>query len=202
MFKGLKAHVEKGGALVILPDAGGLCPRIPDDSGWRAGGYEPFMLGCYGKKDDSSTTDTDQWGVDGESSMKMTSDGNTRLFVGVENLKGPELQVAWGEPKGYDSGDEHTLELSKYPSKILDGALIHAEWTNPSLETSVPCVVEHPQHAVLSIFFGGPPQYFMGDWRGEGQLDTDRLRLVVNSLLVMKAKAARIEAQRSQTEDV
>lgn len=158
------------------------------------------MVGCYGKKSDECTTNDREWGIDGDSSMKMTCDANTRLFMGVENVKGPELEVAWGEPKGYDSDDEGALELSKYPSKILRGSLTHAEWTNPTLEASVPCVIEHPKHAVLSIFFGGQPQYFMGDWRGVGKIVDDRLRLVVNGLLVMKAKAES-KKQRTEAED-
>ena len=69
------------------------------------------MLGCYGKIYDADTTDKDLWGVDGDSSMKMTPDGNVRLFMGVENVKGPDLQVAWGEPTGYDSESEGTVQV-------------------------------------------------------------------------------------------
>ena len=53
-----------------------------------------------------------------------------------------------------------------------------------------------------STGIGDQPQYFVGDWRGVGRIVDDRLRLVVNSLLVMNNKANSIKKQREFCREV
>mmetsp|Transcript_172081 Transcript_172081/g.546204 ORF Transcript_172081/g.546204 Transcript_172081/m.546204 type:complete len:176 (-) Transcript_172081:86-613(-) len=172
-----------------------MCPQGPDTSEWRACGYEPIMLGSY-LVDDSSPSIGGSWGSEHTSVVELRPGVNSRLFSGVESLNGPDLEFAWGEPQPFDFADEQrAFELSRYPSKLLPDAIVQAEWRSPNARSLVPCVVEHPRHAVFSIFFWGDPSHFLGGWLGrDGIGSDDRLRLVVNSLLVMSWKSRAIMA--------
>lgn len=198
------------GALVILADAGGLCPRGPDESRWRADGYEPMSVGCYAVRDPNSFVD-DSAQLDCLTSAKMCAGGNPRFFAGVEHIRGPEIQVAWGEPVAYDTDDKaDAFDLSNYPSKLIPGAIVHARWLGKPPEDDkddclertvrksrprkppvldVPFIVENPRWPVLSVFFGGDADMFLGgDYGHNGVNADDRLQLMANCVCAMILK--------------
>lgn len=131
-------------------------------------------------------------------SMQVEKGGNSRLFAGVRHVGGPTVRVAWGEPVEYESDDEDgEFDVRRHPSRLMPGSRVHARWSGESVpgDGGVPFVVEHPSLAVISLFFPGDPEFFTGGWGRSGMRTDDRIRFVLNGLLLMswKSRVNRLE---------